>query len=71
VIAARGLGRGFGAVLVTAGLGLSTVPVPAPAAFTGGPDAPGWPVLSDEDIRRQNETILLTVMAAVTQGLIR
>jgi hypothetical protein len=42
-----------------------------PPPFHGGPDAAGWPVLSDEDIQRQNETILLTVMAAVTQGMIR
>lgn len=72
MIVARGLGRGVGAILVTAGLGLSGAPVPpaVPPVLAAGPDDPLRRVLTEDQIRVQNDIIIMTVIAAVTSGLI-
>lgn len=81
MIVARGLGRGVGAVLVTAGLGLATTPAvtppPAPHPMELLAGGSGWVrEIRDErphvdpQIRRNNEAIIAAAIAMITQGLL-
>lgn len=72
MIVARGLGRGLGAVIVTAGLGLSGAPLPPSIDMSYSPTVTRHPGASLERLRieQQNDMILAIVTAAVTNRML-
>jgi hypothetical protein len=63
-IVARGLGLGYGALLVTAGLGLSS-PAIEPSPDAGGGFAPRARIVSAVDFHRDDEDIMVIILAAL------